>query len=73
MMETINKTGVVMVSSALFNRQIDAEASQVLSPADLAGLPLCVAKWLECSKVLGKERIHRCVPYPAWKNAYCAR
>jgi hypothetical protein len=62
-------TAAVMIASALYNRQIDAEASQVLSPADLkqkdivaasdlAGLPLCVAKWLECSKVLGKERIH---------------
>jgi hypothetical protein len=42
--ETINKTGVVMVSSALFNRQIDAEASQVLSPAGPGWTPFMRSK-----------------------------
>jgi hypothetical protein len=59
---------VLTAARALFYRQAKAEANQVLStvkpdsgtviqPSDLHDLPECVAKWLQRSKVIGKERI----------------
>jgi len=56
------------IANALFNRSVTKEVKALLAKAggkrqlvireDLAGLPLCVQKWLEQSNVVGKEKIN---------------
>ena len=61
---------VIIISSiagTLFNRTVSKEVKELLdnsggkkevvTKADLAGLPPCVQKWLENSQVVGKEKI----------------
>lgn len=56
------------VSNSLFDRQVKKEVGElyssnpenkkeIVTKADLAGLPSCVQKWLERSQVVGKEKI----------------
>jgi len=60
---------LVTVAKILFDRQAKSEANQILKTvtsdsgtvieaSELDGLPGCVAKWLERSNIVGKERIH---------------
>jgi len=55
------------IADVLFNQKVKKEVKELLDnnvknkgeiiqKADLAGLPLCVQKWLEYSQVIGKER-----------------
>jgi hypothetical protein len=58
---------VSSIANARFNKTIAKEVNELLSKpegnkeivtkADLAGLPTCVQKWLEQSQVLGKEKV----------------
>lgn len=56
------------MANAFFHKQVDKEVSElfkndmedkkeIVSKADLEGLPLCVQKWLESSQVIGKEKV----------------
>ncbi len=58
---------VTAAASSLFNRQVKrevkelyennlAQKKEVITKADLAGLPQCVQKWLERSQLIGKEK-----------------
>jgi len=58
---------VSAAASSLFNRQVKKEVKElfennpghkkeIVTKADLAGLPQCVQRWLERSQVIGKER-----------------
>lgn len=59
----------VYIAAALFNRQADREAQEIMVSAeldqkdlvqstDLNGLPACVQKWLQRSGVIGQPKIH---------------
>ena len=65
--------GLVTVASVIakiqFNRTVEKEVTElfahnpsptgdIITKADLQGLPPCVQKWLEHAQVVGKERIH---------------
>ncbi|MBO8168184.1 MAG: hypothetical protein H0Z35_03240 [Thermoanaerobacteraceae bacterium] len=59
---------VSFIANTLFNQKVRKEVKElfnnnvqnkkdIISKADLEGLPICVQKWLENSQVIGKERI----------------
>lgn len=59
----------VQIARALFNRQADQQAQEILNlsaiekediirPDDLKGLPVCVQKWMNHSGMVGQPRIH---------------
>ncbi|MEL7564238.1 MAG: DUF6544 family protein [Dehalobacterium sp.] len=59
---------VSFIANAFFHKRVDKEVSElfkngikdkkeIVSKADLEGLPLCVQKWLESSQVIGKQKV----------------
>jgi len=53
---TLFNQSVTKEVNGLFNSQVENK-KEVIQKSDLAGLPLCVQRWLEHAQVIGKEKI----------------